>query len=144
MCHLSLTDNNTNNPPKIAALSSSGAEAIHAYEDLQAVADIPLESLCKDNPSLLVFPHCLGEHQDGIEGLRIFDLEGGPKYEGGRIISCDQVKVRTGNLMGFLGFSGRGFRLQLRERLLPALPAGEGLQNQPVQYGLLPGEERWP
>ena len=107
--HLSLTDNNTNDPPKIADLSSSGAEAIHVYKDLQAVAGIPLESLCKDNPSLLVFPHCLGEHQDGIERLRIFDLEGGPKYEGGRIISCDQVKVRTGNLMGFLGFSGRGF-----------------------------------
>ena len=117
--HLSLTDNNTNNPPKIAALSSSGAEAIHVYEDLQAVAGIPLESLCKDNPSLLVFPHCLGEHQDGIERLRIFDLEGGPKYEGGRIISCDQVKVRTGNLMGFLGFSGRGFhgtRVSIRSR----------------------------
>ena len=117
--HLSLTDNNTNDPPKIAALSSSGAEAIHVYEDLQAVAGIPLESLCKDNPSLLVFPHCLGEHQDGIEGLRIFDLEGGPKYEGGRIISCDQVKVRTGNLMGFLGFSGRGFhgtRVSIRSR----------------------------
>lgn len=117
--HLSLTDNNTNNPPKIAALSSSSAEAIHVYEDLQAVAGIPLESLCKDNPSLLVFPHCLGEHQDGIERLRIFDLEGGPKYEGGRIISCDQVKVRTGNLMGFLGFSGRGFhgtRVSIRSR----------------------------
>ena len=74
--HLSLTDNNTNNPPKIAALSSSGEEAIHVYEDLQAVAGIPLESLCKDNPSLLVFPHCLGEHQDGIERLRIFHLRG--------------------------------------------------------------------
>ncbi len=117
--HLSLTDNNANNSPKIAALSSSGAEAIHVYEDLQAVAGIPLESLCKDNPSLLVFPHCLGEHQDGIERLRIFDLVGGAKYEGGRIISCDQVKVRTGNLMGFLGFSGRGFhgtRVSIRSR----------------------------
>lgn len=119
MCHLSLTDNNTNDPPKIADLSSSGAEAIHAYEDLQAVAGIPLKSLCTDNPSLLVFPHCLGEHQDGIEGLRIFDLEGRPSYEGDRIISCDQVKVRTGNLMGFLGFSGRGFhgtKVEIRSR----------------------------
>ena len=117
--HLSLPDNNANHPPKIADLLSSGAEAIHVYKDLQAVAGIPLESLCKDNPSLLVFPHCLGEHQDGIERLRIFHLEGGPKYEGGRIISCDQVKVRTGNLMGFLGFSGRGFhgtRVSIRSR----------------------------
>lgn len=119
MCHLSLTDNNASNPPKIAGLSPSGEAAIHVYEDLQAVDGIPLESLCKDNPSLLVFPHCLGEHQDGIGRQRIFDLEGRPKYEGDRIISCGEVKVKTGNLMGFVGFSGRGFhgtKVEIRSR----------------------------
>ena len=64
MSHLTLTDNNFANPVSLTTLLKDDVQAqIHAYEDLQLVANKNLKALCK-NQSLLVFPHCLGEHDD--------------------------------------------------------------------------------
>ena len=98
--HLTLEDN------KIKELSDkqlSQQSQIHVYEDLQLVANKSLKDLCK-NQSLLVFPQCLGEHDDGIEEQFIVQFEGSAKFNGeDKIVSCDDVKIKTGNLMGFMG-----------------------------------------
>ncbi len=119
MSHLTLTDNNFHNPPKFLDVAKETDSAIHAYEDLQLVANKSLKELCK-NQSLLVFPQCLGEHDDGIEDQFVVQLEGSAKFnDEDKIISCDDVKIKTGNLMGFIGFSGKGChgtKLEIRSR----------------------------
>ena len=119
MPHLTLTDNNFHNPPKLIDVAKETEAAIHAYEDLQLVANKSLKELCK-NQSLLVFPQCLGEHDDGIEEQFIVQFEGSAKFnDEDKIVSCDDVKIKTGNLMGFIGFSGKGChgtKLEIRSR----------------------------
>jgi len=119
MPHLTLTDNNFHNPPKLLDVAKENESAIHVYEDLQLVANKSLKDLCK-NQSLLVFPQCLGEHDDGIEEQFIVQLEGSAKFnDEDKIVSCDDVKIKTGNLMGFIGFSGKGChgtKLEIRSR----------------------------
>ena len=119
MPHITLTDNNFYNPPKLIAVAKETDSAIQAYEDLQLVANKSLIDLCK-NQSLLVFPQCLGEHDDGIEEQFIVQLEGSAKFnDEDKMISCDDVKIKTGNLMGFIGFSGKGChgtKLEIRSR----------------------------
>ena len=119
MPHITLTDNNFNNPPKLIDVAKETDSAIQAYEDLQLVANKSLKELCK-NQSLLVFPHCLGEHDDGIEDQFIVQFEGSAKFnDEDKIVSCDDVKIKTGNLMGFIGFSGKdchGTKLEIRSR----------------------------
>ena len=119
MPHITLTDNNFHNPPKFLDVAKETDSAIHAYEDLQLVANKSLKELCK-NQSLLVFPQCLGEHDDGIEDQFVVQLEGSAKFnDEDKIISCDDVKIKTGNLMGFIGFSGKGChgtKLEIRSR----------------------------
>lgn len=119
MSHLTVTDNNFHNPPNLLDVAQSSDSAIHAYEDLQLVANKSLKELCK-NQSLLVFPQCLGEHDDGIEDQFVVQLEGSAKFnDEDKIVSCDDVKIKTGNLMGFIGFSGKGChgtKLEIRSR----------------------------
>ena len=119
MSHLTLTDNNFHNPPKFLDVAKETDSAIHAYEDLQLVANKSLKEMCK-NQSLLVFPQCLGEHDDGIEDQFVVQLEGSAKFnDEDKIVSCDDVKIKTGNLMGFIGFSGKGChgtKLEIRSR----------------------------
>lgn len=65
------------------------------------------------------FPIAWGSIRTELNGCVFSTLREDRNTRGGRIISCDQVKVRTGNLMGFLGFSGRGFhgtRVSIRSR----------------------------
>ena len=120
MSHLTLTDNNFANPVSLTTLLEDNVQAqILVYEDLQLVGNKSLKELCK-NQSLLVFPQCLGEHDDGIEEQFIVQLEGSAKInDEGKIVSCDDVKIKTGNLMGFIGFSGKGChgtKLEIRSR----------------------------
>lgn len=119
MPHITLTDNNFHNPPKLLEVAKENEAAIHAYEDLQLVANKSLKDLCK-NQSLLVFPQCLGEHDDGIEDQFIVQFEGSAKFnDEDKIVSCDDVKIKTENLMGFIGFSGKGChgtKLEIRSR----------------------------
>lgn len=120
MSHLTLTDNNFANPVSLTTLLEDNVQAqILVYEDLQLVGNKSLKELCK-NQSLLVFPQCLGEHDDGIEEQFIVQFEGSAKInDEGKIVSCDDVKIKTGNLMGFIGFSGKGChgtKLEIRSR----------------------------
>ena len=115
MQHITLTDN------KISSFSDDELHnKIHAYYDIQSVAGKTLSELCKENSSFLVFPHSLDEHRNGIEELSICELSGRPTYnDENQIINVDDVKIKTGNLMGFIGFSGKqnhGTKLEIRSR----------------------------
>lgn len=139
MPHLTLTDNNFYNPPKLIAVAKETDSAIQAYEDLQLVANKSLKDLCK-NQSLLVFPQCLGEHDDGIEEQFIVQLEGSAKFnDEDKMISCDDVKIKTGNLMGFIGFSGKGChgtKLEIRSRFAENNKAENNNQDFFLHYML--------
>ena len=115
--HLTLEDN------KIKELSDkqlSQQSQIHAYRDLQTVAGKSLQELCKQNANLLVFPDCLKSGDDKIEELSICELAGSPKYsDESKIENVDNVKIKTGNLMGFIGFGGKdnhGTLVEIRSR----------------------------
>lgn len=120
MPHLTLTDNNIANPPSLSSLLQNDMQSqIHAFQDLQSIAGKSLQDLCKKNANLLVFPHCLNEHNNGIEELFICELVGNPNYDGDTICDVENVKVKTGNLMGFIGFGGNknhNTKLEIRSR----------------------------
>ena len=120
MPHLTLTDNNIANPSSIPSLLKNDEQSqIQAFQDLQTIAGKPLQELCKQNANLLVFPHCLNEHNNGIEELFICELVGNPNYDGDTICDVENVKVKTGNLMGFVGFGGNknhNTKLEIRSR----------------------------
>ena len=120
MPHLTLTDNNIANPSSLSSLLQNNVESqIHAFQDLQTIAGKSLQELCKKNANLLVFPHCLNEHNNGIEELFICELVGNPNYDGDTICDVENVKVKTGNLMGFVGFGGNknhNTKLEIRSR----------------------------
>ena len=110
MPHLTLTDNNIKNQPSLTTLLQNDVQSqIQAFQDLQTIAGKSLQELCKQNANLLVFPHCLDEHNNGIEELSICELVGNPKYDGDTICDVENVKVKTGNLMGFVGLGGNRF-----------------------------------
>lgn len=120
MPHLTLTDNNIVNLSSISSLLQNDVESqIHAFQDLQTIAGKSLQELCKKNANLLVFPHCLNEHNNRIEELSICELVGNPNYDGDTICDVENVKVKTGNLMGFIGFGGNknhNTKLEIRSR----------------------------
>ena len=102
--HIILTDNTTK-----SFLNCESHNKIHAYQDLQSVAGKTLSELCKDSENLLVFPNCLNDHKDDVDELSICELSGLPNYDSeNKIINVDDVKIKTSNLMGFIGFSGKG------------------------------------
>ena len=121
MAHITFTDNNSPSPPSLADLLPQDVRCqIHAYKDLQSVAGKSLQELCRQNERLLVFPHSLADHDKGLEGQFIVQLEGSPQIDNeGTIVCCGDIKVKTGNLMGFVGFSGKGnhhTKLEIRSR----------------------------
>ena len=43
-------------------------------QDLLAIGNADLDTLCRQNPNLLVFPQSFGEWRDGIGSSRIFTI----------------------------------------------------------------------
>ncbi len=71
------------------------------YSDLTFFANAPLKELVQKNRELLVFPHCLEQEKTDktfgkILGSKILEMYGGEN-------DLDNVKIKTGNLMGFVG-----------------------------------------
>lgn len=77
------------------------------YANLSKIANTTVDELVKNNPSLLVFPQILGAHDDGIEELEIFNLHGNPE-------KLDDVKLKTSNLMGFVGIGDTQLKISSR------------------------------
>ena len=123
MAHITLTDNSIANPPSIPAVlkhDTPPEQAIHVFQDLQQVSGKSLGELCKESENLLVFPHCLEVHDDGLRELSVCELVGSPCYDQeNSLLHVNEVKIKTGNVMGFLGFSGKGSwgtQLEIRSR----------------------------
>jgi 5-methylcytosine-specific restriction endonuclease McrBC regulatory subunit McrC len=123
MAHITLTDNSIANPPSIPAVlkhDTPPEQAIHIFQDLQQVSGKSLGELCKESENLLVFPHCLGVHDDGLQELSVCELVGRSCYDqANSLLHVNEVKIKTGNVMGFIGFSGKGSwgtQLEIRSR----------------------------
>ncbi|NLE53748.1 MAG: 3-isopropylmalate dehydrogenase [Lentisphaerae bacterium] len=73
--------------------NSFGAEPLPAdvLQALSPLAGISLKELQKES-RLLIYPHSLGVHRDGIEQQSIFELNGG--------------RLQTGNVLGYIGIDG--------------------------------------
>lgn len=113
--HITLTDNTTS-----SFSTCESHNKIHAYNDLQTVSGVQISELCEKNANLLVFPHCLDEHKNDIHEHSICELVGSPNINSeNQITNVENVKIKTGNLMGFVGFSGKGHhgtKLEIRSR----------------------------
>jgi len=76
----------TDNSSKTLSNSSENTIA-----DLQNIANVSLENAKEKNPNLLIFPQSFGEYGDDVS----------PQY----ICSLNDKTIRTGNLMGFVGYN---------------------------------------
>lgn len=104
--NLCTTDNNCG--VTFNDLGENGAEPEKSdYDNLSKIANTSVDELIKDNPSLLIFPQVLGFHDDGIGEEPIFNLHGNPEQLG-------NVKLETGNLMGFIGIGDTQLKISSR------------------------------
>ena len=67
---------------------------------LRRYAGLRLDALCGENPSLLIFPNCLGDNGDRINEGRLFSLNG----------DC----LSVGNIVGFWGVDDVNVRVHSR------------------------------
>lgn len=111
MLHLKTTDNNCSQ--KIIGLikNTSNADdseifsAAH-YSSLSCIANVPLKELAEKNKGLLVFPYEIDKSYGKIGELSIFEMCGCPE-------NLSEVKIETGNLMGFIGTGSSSGAVQL-------------------------------
>ena len=74
-------------------------------EDFLPLANKDIRKLCEENERLLVFPHSLDMSNDKIEYNPLFVVEDYKK---------ESLKVKTGNIMGFIGANGKRMRIRSR------------------------------
>ena len=74
-------------------------------EDFLPLANKDIRKLCEENKRLLVFPYSLDMSNDKIEFNPLFEVEDYKK---------ETLKVRTGNIMGFIGLNGKRMRIRSR------------------------------
>ncbi len=104
--NLCTTDNNCG--ISFNKLETDGKESTKSdYDNLSKIANTPLSELVKNNPSLLIFPKVLGVYDDGIEDEEIFNLHGNPE-------KLEDVNLKTGNLMGFVGIGDTQLKISSR------------------------------
>ena len=74
-------------------------------EDFLPLANKDIRKLCEENKRLLVFPYSLDMSNDKIEFNPLFEVEDYKK---------ETLKVKTGNIMGFIGSNGKRMRIRSR------------------------------
>ena len=74
-------------------------------EDFLPLANKDIKKLCEENKRLLVFPHSLDMSNDKIEYNPLFVVDDYKK---------EYLKVKTGNIMGFIGSNGKRMRIRSR------------------------------
>lgn len=74
-------------------------------EDFLPLANKDIRKLCEENKRLLVFPHSLDMSNDKIEYNPLFVVDDYKK---------EYLKVKTGNIMGFIGSNGKRMRIRSR------------------------------
>ena len=110
MLHLKTTDNNCSQKVSDLIKNSSRAEDSETFSDahhssLSRIANVPLKELAEKNPNLLVFPYEIDKSYGAIGELPIFEMCGCPE-------NLSEVKIKTGNLMGFVGVGSGGGAVQ--------------------------------
>ena len=112
MLRLKTTDNSCSQ--KISSLikkdflESDAEETFSAahYSSLSRIANVPLKELAEKNQNLLVFPYEIDKSYGAISELPIFEMCG-------CLENLSEVKIKTGNLMGFFGVGSGGGAVQL-------------------------------
>lgn len=108
MLHLKTTDNNCSRKVSDLIKKSSHAEDVEAfsaahYSSLSRIANVPLKELSRN---LLVFPYEIDKSYGAISELPIFEMCGCSE-------NLSEVKIKTGNLMGFVGVGTDNSAVQL-------------------------------
>lgn len=108
MLHLKTTDNNCSRKVSDLIKKSSHAEDVESFSaahhsSLLRIANVPLKELSRN---LLVFPYEIDKSYGAIGELPIFEMCGCPE-------NLSEVKIETGNLMGFIGVGSGGGAVQL-------------------------------
>lgn len=111
MLHLKTTDNNSSkkitdlikNP--VCADDTETFSAAH-YSSLSRIANISVKELTTKNQDLLVFPYEIDKSYGKIGELPIFEMCGCHE-------NLSEVKIATGNLMGFVGVGAGSGAVQL-------------------------------
>ena len=105
MLHLKTTDNTERNLSSLCKVNNlrkeefSGSqqdEISLAHRNLLKIANVPLKELVSQNKNLLVFPQSIDKSYGRIDELSIFEMYGSAD-------NLEELKIRTGNLMGFIG-----------------------------------------
>lgn len=105
MLHLKTIDNTERNFSSLCKANNLRKEEFYdyqqdeislAYRDLLGIANVPLKELVSQNKNLLVFPHSIDKSYGRIDELSIFEMYGSAD-------NLEKLKIRTGNLMGFIG-----------------------------------------
>ncbi len=110
MLHLKTTDNNCSKKVSDLVKNFSRTEppetfsAAH-HSSLSRISNVPLKELAEKNPSLLVFPYEIDKSYGAIGELPIFEMCGCSE-------NLSEVKIKTGNLMGFVGAGSGGGAVQ--------------------------------
>ena len=111
MLHLKTTDNNCSK--KIIDLIKNAPHADDGntfstahYSSLASIANVPIKELSAKNQNLLAFPYEIDKSYGKIGELPIFEMCGCPE-------NLSEVKIKTGNLMGFVGIGSGSGALQL-------------------------------
>lgn len=114
MLHLKTTDNNYSKKVSDLIKNSScaddaeDAEAFSAahYSSLSTIANVPVKELAEKNQNLLVFPYEIDKSYGRIGELSVFEMCGFCE-------NLSEVKIETGNLMGFIGIGSGSGAVQL-------------------------------
>lgn len=69
-------------------------------------SDKKIAKLCGENKRLLIFPYSIETSNDKIGNTTLFTIENTDEAE--------QVRIRTGNLMGFIGIGGHQIKIKSR------------------------------
>lgn len=111
MLHLKTTDNNCSQKVSDLIKNSSHAgdsetfSAAH-YFSLSRIANVPLKELSGEKSNLLVFPYEIDKSYGAIGELPIFEMCGCCE-------NLSEVKIKTGNLLGFVGVGSGDGAIQL-------------------------------
>ena len=79
------------------------------YQDVKALRPIAgksIEQLCNENSNLLIFPDVIKNTRDKVEELPIFNF--------GIADDPEQIKLETGNAMGFIGIDNLKIKIKSR------------------------------
>ncbi len=112
MLRLKTTDNNYSQ--KISSIIRKDFSESHAdetfssahYSSLSRISNVPVKDLAAKNQNLLVFPYEIDKSYGKIGELSIFEMCGCCE-------NLSEVKIATGNLMGFIGTGSGSGAVQL-------------------------------